>query len=61
MKIEFSNDDGATYPTTLAASTDNDGEFKWTPAAGDVTSFGRIRITPVKGNFPAVSERFRIV
>ena len=60
IKIEFSKDDGATF-ATLVASTNNDGQWKWKPAAGDATSMGRIRITPVKGNFPKVSKRFRVV
>lgn len=60
VKIEFSKDDGVTY-TTLDPTTNNDGQWKWKPAAGDATSLGRIRITPVRGNFPAVSEPFRVV
>jgi subtilisin family serine protease len=61
VKIEFSQDDGATYGAPpLAASANNNGVFNWTPAAGQVTATARIRITPTHGNFPAVSGRFRV-
>jgi subtilisin family serine protease len=59
VKIEFSTDDGITY-TDVDASTNNDGLRKWKPAAGDITPTGRIRIRPIKGNFPVVSDRFRV-
>jgi subtilisin family serine protease len=58
VKIEFSPDDGATW-TTLAASTANDGKWNWKP--GQTTAEGRIRVTPVAGNFPKVSGTFRVV
>jgi subtilisin family serine protease len=58
VKIEFH--DGAAW-SVLKASTDNDGLFQWKPTAGQVTSTGRIRITPVKGNFPVVSDPFKVV
>ena len=61
VKVEFSKDDGATYGATLAASANNDGHFNWTPAASQATGKGRIRITPTKGNFPALSGRFKVV
>jgi subtilisin family serine protease len=61
VKIEFSMDDGATYPTVVVASTNNDGLFKWKPLAADKTPTGRLRITPLKGNFPVVSARFSVV
>jgi hypothetical protein len=60
VKIEFSKDGGLTY-TALDPSTNNDGQWKWKPAAGDATLLGRIRITPVRGNFPAISEPFKVV
>ena len=56
VKIEF---DGGTGWTVIKASTANDGVFSWTPAS--VTATGRIRLTPVAGNFPVVSETFRVV
>ena len=61
VKVEFSKDDGATYGATLAASANNDGHFNWTPAASQATGKGRIRITPTKGNFPALSGRLKVV
>jgi subtilisin family serine protease len=61
VKIEFSPDDGATWPTVLKASTPNDGQWNWTPTARDSTRQGRIRITPTHGNFPAQSARFIVV
>ena len=56
VKIEF--DDGTGW-TVIKASTANDGVFSWTPA--NATATGRIRLTPVAGNFPVVSETFRVV
>jgi len=56
VKIEFH--DGTNW-TVVKASTPNDGFFSWTPA--NVTATGRIRLTPVAGNFPVVSETFRVV
>jgi len=44
----------------VRASTPNDGLFSsWKPATDTAT--GRIRLTPVAGNFPVVSETFRVV
>jgi subtilisin family serine protease len=60
VKIEFSPDDGATWPATLVASTANDGRWDWTPGKGQKTTQGRIRVTPVAGNFPKVSGKFRV-
>ena len=57
VKIEF--DDGTGW-TVVKASTPNDGLFSsWKPATATAT--GRIRLTPVAGNFPVVSETFRVV
>jgi len=56
VKIEFH--DGTNW-TVVKASTPNDGFFSWTPA--NATATGRIRLTPVAGNFPVVSETFRVV
>jgi subtilisin family serine protease len=57
VKIEF--DDGTGW-TVVKASTPNDGLFSsWKPATATTT--GRIRLTPVAGNFPVVSETFRVV
>ena len=57
VKIEF--DDGTGW-AVVKASTPNDGFFSsWTPATATAT--GRIRLTPVAGNFPVVSETFRVV
>lgn len=56
VKIEF--DDGTGW-AVVVASTANDGVFSWTPA--NATATGRIRLTPVAGNFPVVSETFRVV
>ncbi len=56
VKIEF---DGGAGWTVIKASTPNDGFFSWTPA--NATATGRIRLTPVAGNFPVVSETFRVV
>jgi hypothetical protein len=39
----------------------NNGLRPWRPVAGSVTAMGRIRITPTHGNFPVVSNRFRVV
>jgi subtilisin family serine protease len=62
VKIEFSKDNGATYPAPpIAASTLNNGAFNWTPTAGQATPQGRIRITPTTGNFPKVSGRFSVI
>jgi subtilisin family serine protease len=61
VKIEFSKDDGATYGALPGQPTNNTGLFNWTPVAGQATAKGRIRITPTKGNFPAVSGRFKVV
>lgn len=60
MRIEFSADDGHTW-TTLVSPTPNDGRWDWTPAAAQKTADGRIRVTPVAGNFPKVSGKFRVV
>jgi len=46
VKIELSTDGGATFPTTIAASTANDGTELWT-VSGPVTSTARIRISSV--------------
>jgi hypothetical protein len=61
VKIEFSKDDGATYGALPGQPTNNNGTFAWTPLASQATAKGRIRITPTKGNFPAVSDRFKVV
>ena len=56
VKVEF--DDGTGW-IVVKASTPNDGFFSWTPV--NATATGRIRLTPVAGNFPVVSETFRVV
>ncbi len=61
VKIEFSPDDGATWPVTLVAATRNDGRWDWTPGPRHRTRHGRIRVTPVAGNFPKVSGSFRVI
>lgn len=61
VRIELSLDDGATWPVTLVVSTDNNGQYAWTPLANQVTASARIRITPTAGNFPAQSDAFRVV
>ncbi len=60
VKIEFSIDGGVLY-RTLVASTANSGSFAWKILAADRTGAGVIRITPVAGNFPVLSGRFRVV
>jgi subtilisin family serine protease len=61
VKIEFSKDDGVTYGAPLVAPTNNDGTFTWTPLVSQATVQGRIRVTPITGNFPVVSDRFKVV
>jgi hypothetical protein len=56
VKIEFH--DGAAW-SVIKASTPNDGLYNWTPA--QAASTARIRITPVHGNFPVVSDPFRVL
>ena len=60
VRVDFSGDDGLTY-NPLTASTNNDGLYKWTPGVGDATLAGRIKITPTTGNFPIVSDQFKVV
>jgi hypothetical protein len=62
VKIELSLDDGATYPIAriIDASAPNTGSYHWKPLAADKTDTARIRITPLNGNFPAVSGSFSI-
>jgi len=60
VAIDFSKDDGVTW-TPLTASTPNDGAFDWTPGAADRTTKARLRITPLAGNFPVTSDKFKIV
>jgi len=49
VSIQFSNDGGLTYPTTLASSTSNDGSHTVTmPSTG--TSQGRIKVKAI-GNY----------
>ena len=60
VRIDFSKDNGLTY-NPLTASTNNDGLYKWTPSVGDGTLAGRIKITPTTGNFPIVSDQFKVV
>jgi len=63
VKIEFSGDDGLNW-RNLDNNWDNafpDGTFNWTPRNIDRTQAGRIRITPKRGNFPAISGRFQVV
>jgi hypothetical protein len=45
VRIELSQDDGATYPVVVAASAPSDGSQALVPQAGWITSLGRIRIT----------------
>jgi len=54
VKIEFSPDDGATWPATLVAATANDGRWDWTPGTGHNANQGWIPVTPVAGNFSKV-------
>ncbi|MBN9087366.1 MAG: S8 family serine peptidase [Reyranella sp.] len=61
VRIELSRDDGATWPVTLKASTANDGKWNWKPTAAQKTQKGRIRVTPLAGNFPKVSGTFKVV
>lgn len=57
VRIEYH--DGSGW-RGVRASTPNDGLYgAWKPPAA--TPAGRIRITPVGGNFPVVSEAFRVV
>ncbi len=63
VKIEFSEDDGLNW-RGLDNNADNafpNGTFNWTPRNTDRTQSGRIRITPKRGNFPAISGRFQVV
>jgi hypothetical protein len=61
VRIDFSPDDGASWPLTLAPSTANDGHWSWTSTAAQRTPHARIRLTPVDGNFPALSQPFKVV
>ena len=62
VKIEFSTNNFATLPTTLAlASPITAGAFSCPPGLLAVTTTGRIRITPTQGNFPALSGPFSVV
>lgn len=60
VMIEFSRDDGQTYGPPVGP-VPNDGRHPWTPTSADRTTMGRLRITPVEGNFPVVSKRFSVV
>jgi len=60
VEIAFSKDDGATW-STLVASTPNNGSYPWTPTAAQTAAMARLRITPLKGNFPAQSGQFSVV
>ena len=53
VKIDLSTDGGSTRPTTIAASTANDGTEPWT-VSGPVSSTVRIRISSV--SIPSVGD-----
>lgn len=63
VMIEFSRDDGLTYdpPVGPILNDDLNHSHPWTPTEADRTTMGRLRITPVEGNFPVRSERFSVV
>ncbi|HEV3490435.1 MAG TPA: S8 family serine peptidase [Reyranella sp.] len=62
VKIEFSTDNFATLPKTLApAWSISAGAFPCPPGMLALTTTGRIRITPTQGNFPVVSGQFTVV
>ena len=61
VRIELSKNGGASWNTVLVASTPNNGQWKWTPVTSDKTTNGRIRLTPIDGNFPVLSEKFKVV
>lgn len=60
IRIEFSVDDGVNW-TELAASEDNSKakcQWQWIPRKAHRTQRGQIRIAPIGGNFPSLSEKF---
>ena len=66
VRIEFSTDNFATAPTTLATGVAIGGAtgsnaFTVPPNTLTVTATGQIRITPEQGNFAAVSGQFNVV
>jgi hypothetical protein len=66
VKIEFSTDNFATAPTTLATGVAIGGAtgsnaFTVPPNTLTVTATGQIRITPEQGNFAVVSGQFNVV
>jgi subtilisin family serine protease len=62
VKIEFSTTGNPPY-TLLSppAGSPIGAPFMWTPTAADKTPNGRIRITPIEGNFPRRSRLFKVV
>jgi subtilisin family serine protease len=62
VRIEFSTNNFATPPTTLAPTWSiSAGAFPCPPGMLALTAAGRIRITPTKGNFPVVAGPFTVV
>jgi hypothetical protein len=66
VRIEFSTDNFATAPTTLATGVAIGGAtgsnaFTVPPNTLTVTATGQIRITPEQGNFAVVSGQFNVV
>ncbi len=60
VRILLSTDNGATFPTTLAASTQNDGSFSFTvPRAS--TQQARIKVGAINNIFFNVSPAFTII
>lgn len=69
LKIEYSKDGGATWRVLDNNSANATGTFAWTPKVTGqfddrtpgAAMTGIIRITPKRGNFPALSGKFKVV
>ena len=61
VKIELSQDDGATFPIVVLGSTTSDGAQTVTVAPSWVTSVGRVRVSWVKAAAVADTSNGRVV